>query len=403
MAKKRIFIAIHYMELGGAEMSLIGLLHTLDYSHFDVDLMVYSHRGELMSMIPPQVNLLPELPEYAQIERPIKQVLKDGYWRIALARLKAKWQYRQYVRQHHPKDGSAIFQYVDNAVKPCLPSLHHLGCYDLAISYLTPHGIVLDKVLAKSKAAWIHTDYTTIDTNAILERPVWSGYDHIAAISEEAAKAFLTIHPTLSDKMVVIENILSPTFVKARAKIIEASVLEKEMPRESDETILLSVGRYTTAKNYDNVPNICRRMLTLGVQVKWYIIGFGGDEALIRQQISNQGMEDHVILLGKRANPYPYMQRCDIYVQPSRFEGKSVTVREAQVLCKPVAITRYPTSASQVKDGKDGVILPMDNEGCALALAAFIRDKAKQDHITAYLKTHDYGHAASSKIIEDLT
>ena len=400
--KKRIFIAMHYMELGGAEMSLIGLLHTLDYSHFDVDLMVYSHRGELMEMIPPEVNILPEMPEYAQIERPIRQVLKDGYWRIALARMKAKWQYKRYARSKQPRDGGAIFQYVDNAVRPHLPSLHHLGCYDLAISFLTPHGIVLDKVQAKAKAAWIHTDYKTIDTNAELEHPVWSGYDHIAAVSEEAAKAFLSIHPTLSNKIVVVENILSPVFIRERAKSIETSILEIEMPREPGETILLSVGRYTASKNYDNVPDICRRMLSEGVRVKWYIIGFGGDEALIRQQISAQGMEDNVILLGKRANPYPYMQRCDIYVQPSRYEGKSVTVREAQVLCKPVAITRYPTATSQVEDGKDGVILPLDNEGCAHALTAFIRDKAKQEHIISHLKTHDYGYAASAKIVEDM-
>lgn len=400
--KKRIFIAMHYMELGGAEMSLIGLLHALDYSRFDVDLMIYSHRGELMEMIPSQVNLLPEIPEYAQLERPIKKVLKDGYWRIALARLKAKWQYRQYARQKQPKDGSAIFQFVDNAVRPCLPSLHHLGCYDLAISYLTPHGIVLDKVKAKSKAAWIHTDYSHIDTNAELERPVWSGYDHIAAVSEDVAKAFLSIHPLLSDKIAIVENILSPAFIRERAKSIEAYILEKEMPREHGETILLSVGRYTSAKNYDNVPDICRRIIANGVRVKWYIIGFGSDEALIRQQISSQGMERHVILLGKRANPYPYMQRCDIYVQPSRFEGKSVTVREAQVLCRPLAITRYPTASSQVVDGKDGVILPLDNEGCALVLSAFIRDKAKQENIVDYLKAHDYGNIESARIVEDM-
>ena len=59
--KKRIFIAIHYMEVGGAEISLIGLLHALDYSKCDVDLLVYSHRGELMSQIPQEVNLLPEI------------------------------------------------------------------------------------------------------------------------------------------------------------------------------------------------------------------------------------------------------------------------------------------------------------------------------------------------------
>ena len=62
-------------------------------------------------------------------------------------------------------------------------------------------------------------------------------------------------------------------------------------------------------------------------------------------------MEEHVLLLGKRTNPYPYIAACDIYAQPSRYEGKSVTVREAQMLCKPVAVTAYPTATSQVRDG----------------------------------------------------
>ncbi len=82
---KNLLFAIHYLELGGAERSLIGLLEALDYSRVDVDLFVYNHRGELMGMIPPQVHLLPEIPEYAQIERPLKEVFRDGYWRIVLA------------------------------------------------------------------------------------------------------------------------------------------------------------------------------------------------------------------------------------------------------------------------------------------------------------------------------
>lgn len=400
--KKRIFIAMHYMEIGGAEISLIGLLHALDYSRFDVDLMIYSHRGELMSEIPQEVNLLPEIPEYAQIERPLAEVVKSGYWRIALARLRAKWQYQKYAKLHHPKDGAAIFQYIDNALQKVLPSLKHLGTYDLAISFLMPHGIVLHKVEARHRVAWIHTDYTKIDTNIQLEAPVWAGYDHIAAISEEAAKAFLSIHPSLKDKVVVVENILSPVFVRERAEKCDMAQIEKEMPRKEGETILLSVGRYTAAKNYDNVPDICRRMISNGMRVRWYIIGFGGDEPLIRQRIAEQKMEEHVILLGKRENPYPYIQRCDIYVQPSRYEGKSVTVREAQMLCKPVAITHYTTASSQVVDGVDGIIMPMDNEGCAQALAAFIRDKEKQDAIVNYLRYHDYGNEQYARIVEDM-
>ena len=400
--KKRLFIAIHYMEIGGAEISLIGLLQALDCTKVEVDLFVYSHQGELMDFIPQSVNLLPEIPEYAQIERPVKEVVKNGYWHIALARLKAKWQYRQYARKKHPKDGAAIFQYIDYAVNPYLPSLEHLGEYDLAISFLMPHGIVLNKVKAKKKVAWIHTDYTKIDTNAELEFPIWNGYDHIAAISEEASKAFMTIHPRLRDKIIVVENILSPAFVRERAKSISAEDIKKEMPCEDDEVCILSVGRFSEAKNYDNVPDICRRIIEKGVKVKWFIIGFGGDEALIRQRISEQGMERNVIILGKKTNPYPYMLHCDIYAQPSRYEGKSVTVREAQMLGKPVVITNYPTAPSQVKDGVDGIIVPLDNEGCANGIAALIKNKEKQNAIRQYLYTHDFGNEQYARIIENL-
>lgn len=155
---------------------------------------------------------------------------------------------------------------------------------------------------------------------------------------------------------------------------------------------LLSIGRFCEAKNYDNVPDITRRIIESGCNIKWYIIGYGGDEELIRQKITEAGMQDHVIILGKRTNPYPYIKACDIYVQPSRYEGKSVTVREAQMLCKPVVVTNYPTASSQIQDGVDGVIVPMDNEGCAKGLAEFILDTEKQNKIIDYLKAHDYGN-----------
>lgn len=38
--KKRIFIAIHYLEIGGAEISLIGLLNAIDTEQYNVDLFL---------------------------------------------------------------------------------------------------------------------------------------------------------------------------------------------------------------------------------------------------------------------------------------------------------------------------------------------------------------------------
>lgn len=214
---KHIFIAIHYLEIGGAERSLIGLLNALDYSKYAVDLFVYQHRGEFMSLIPKQVNLLSEIGSYAAIEKPMVQALKEGHIGVVVARLMAKLRYRRYVKKHHPKEGSAIFQYVADCVTPVLPSLKKYGEYDLAISFLTPHNIVRDKVLAKKKLAWIHTDYSIIDVDVAKELPVWASYDKIFAVSEGVKDTFLKTFPTLSNKIDVFENILSETFIREQA------------------------------------------------------------------------------------------------------------------------------------------------------------------------------------------
>lgn len=397
MDKKNILFAIHYLELGGAERSLIGLLGALDYSRVDVDLFVYAHRGELMKDIPPQVQLLPEIPEYAQIERPMKDVLKDGYWRIVLARLKAKRQFKRYVKRNHPKERSAVFSYVMKNVMTCLPSIMPNKEYDMAVSFLTPHDVVRDKVRARKKTAWIHTDYSWIDVDSALELPVWNAYNHIVAVSERVSDAFVDVFPSLKQKTMVIENILSPRFVQTRAEAIAMDVVELEMPNREGIVNLLSIGRFSEQKNFDNVPDICRRILERGISVMWYLIGFGGDEAFIRQKIAEAGMEGHVILLGKKENPYPYIKACDVYVQPSRYEGKAVTVREAQMLCKPVVVTNYPTADSQIADGVDGVIVPLNNEDCASALADFIADTERRTLLESNLRTRDYGNEAEAE------
>ena len=62
--------------------------------------------------------------------------------------------------------------------------------YDLAISFLTPHYIVTNKVRAKKKIAWIHTDYSKVQINEKSELEMWSAYDQIISISDDVTKTF---------------------------------------------------------------------------------------------------------------------------------------------------------------------------------------------------------------------
>lgn len=389
--KPHILINMHYLEIGGAETALIGLLNALDPKRVDVDLFLHDHRGEMMQFVPEWVNVLPPIKEYTMLERPITELIKRGHLLIAGARLWAKYVSRKaYKKSHSSLPNASAFHYMAKYTTPLLPRINPKVRYDLAISFLNPHQTTAQKVNARKRIAWIHTDYTKIWVDANDELPVWSKYNYIASISPDVTKTFLQTFPSLANtnKIIEIENILSPAFVRRRADIED---VEGELNKYGGVK-LLSIGRFSEAKNYDNVPDICRRMVKEGVDVKWFIIGYGGDEQLIRRKIEEAGMQEHVIILGKRSNPYPYIKACDIYVQPSRYEGKSVTVREAQMLCKPVVVTNYPTASSQIKSGIDGVIVPMDNEGCARGLAEVVTDKALQERLVDYLKKHDYGN-----------
>lgn len=375
------------MELGGVETSLIGLLGALDPARVDIDLFVYSHTGAMMHYIPNYVNLLDEIESYSMFERPMVELLRKGQIKVLLGRIISKIKHRIFLRNNPGLENDAsISQFLGDCVTPALPPINRECKYDLCISYMNPHNIGLEKVNAAKRMAWIHTDYSKIDIDIKAELPVWGGFDYITAISPEVKRSFADVFPSLTSKIIEIENVLPVDMIRTRA---EESDVTSEFTGEIN---LLSIGRFCTAKNYDNVPDICRRIRETGLNIKWYIIGFGGQEELIRNKIKDAKMEEFVILLGKKDNPYPYIKACDIYVQPSRYEGKSITVREAQTLGKPVVITAYPTAVSQIRNGIDGVIVPLDNEGCARDLTNFIKNKDLQKTLSTYCSVHDFAN-----------
>ena len=380
---------MHYMELGGAESALLGLLQSVDPARADVDVFLYDHRGELMKYIPTdKVNLLPEVTAYKMIERPFMECVKSGHIGVALARWLAK---KTVDKSPVPagKDNIRIYTRVADWVEHFVPKIQPDIEYDLAISFLMPHNYVVKKVRAKKKLGWIHTDYSTVHVDVKRELPVWIKLDYIASISEEVGEKFVETFPTLKDKIIPVENILSSRFIRQRAE-------EEVVPLAANSSTikLLTIGRFSYQKKMDEIPLICRKIVDEGVDIKWYIIGYGSAEIEqeVRDNAKREGVSDRVILLGKKENPYPYIQACDIYVQPSRYEGKSITVREAQILCKPVIVTNYPTASSQIQSGLDGVIVPLEVDTCAHEMADFIRDKEGQSRVVEYLETHDYGN-----------
>ena len=261
--------------------------------------------------------------------------------------------------------------------------------YDIAISYLWPHYFVAQKVNAKKKIAWIHTDYSKIETDIELDLNMWNKFDYIIAVSEECKNAFLNKYPSLHNKIKVIENITSPDFIQ---RMSEENI--EEDIHEVSKFKLVSVARLSYAKGIDNAVRALRILHDRGLNdIKWYIVGYGGDEELIRNLIKENDLEDSFILLGKKTNPYPYIKASDLYIQPSRYEGKAVTVTEAKILGKPIVITNYTTARSQVEHKFDGYITDLSVEGIANGIEKLYKDEKLREKLSYNCKNTDYSNA----------
>ncbi|WP_130858642.1 glycosyltransferase [Gracilibacillus phocaeensis] len=380
---ENILIATFDLEVGGVERSLISMLHHFNYQQYKVDLMLYSHSGDFLEQLPTEPELLQESARYKTFRMSIKQIFQSGYPAIGVARLLAK------LRTHWQDSAETGYQQMQYMWKYALPFLPKLDTtYDVAVSYLWPHYFVAEKVAAKVKIAWIHTDFSSVDTNEDIDIKMWRKFDHIVAVSEECKKSFIHKYPLLQQKVLVMENVTSPDLIRSLATV------QLENPMLDDTRFkIITVARLSHAKGIDQAVRALKLLKEKGYRnLAWYVVGYGGDERMLRELIADASLQEAFILLGKKVNPYPFIKAADLYVQPSRYEGKAVTVGEAQILAKPVLITNYPTAPSQVNDGQDGRICESSIAGIATGIQTLYEHPEQRNQLAEACANTDYAN-----------
>ena len=384
------------MEIGGAERALLGLLDSIDYDSYSVDLLLCSHTGDFMPLINEHVNILPYDKRFDFFQSPVSQLVKQGQIVKAAIRLWAKSaEKRRAARRGLKHSVWHAQQIIHRAMEPLLTRVDKH--YDLAINFLGIPSILVKCVDADTKMTWIHTDYSKIVADEGLDRRMYDNVDWIVNVSDDCKRIFDRYYPQYEAKSIVIENILNTSLVKKLAD--EAT----ELPYGDSHLNLLSIGRFGHAKNFESIPRICSILRQAGMRpFKWYIIGYGSGEKAIRDNIEKYDVSEIVVILGKKVNPYPYINNCDIYIQPSRFEGKAVTVREAQMLGKPVIVTAFETAPSQISDGQNGLILPMETDELAAALSEALADKDRLSKIATYCASHSFGNENETEKLYEL-
>lgn len=385
---RKILITVYDMEIGGIERSLVNMLESFDYDNYEVDLFICHHSGDFLSLIPEKVNLLPQIPKYTVFRKSMIDCLKEGHFSALFIRVLSKTIASMKAKARRLKEGSGYIQMQLDLKYNSYVLPRFKQNYDLAISYAWPHDLVANRVFAAKKIAWIHTDYSELEIDNNMDLAVWKKFDVIASISDACTDAFLNTYPSLQNKIKLIENITSPSFIR---KMAEIEIPSNE--RYQDGFTIVSVGRLSYVKGFDMAVKALRLLHDKGLtQIKWLIVGYGGYEDELKQLIANNHLEESFVLLGKKVNPYPYIKACDLYVQPSRYEGKAVTVTEAKILGRPIMITNYPTASSQIEDGVEGLICELSVEGIAAGIERLLSDSELRANFANNCLRMDYSN-----------
>lgn len=352
--KKKILFVMESLGIGGAEKSLVTILSLLDYNKYDVDLQLFNDEGEFMDLLPKEVNIL-------QLDEKIK------YFR---SNFKTAWLkyllHGQFLQSYHSFCWLVkcfITRYLKhkeyvgwNHIKYLMDNLTYH--YDVSIGFLEKKSIYycVDKTIADKKIGFIHTNYQMIEHDESFDKKYYQSLNNIVTVSENAKKVLLKIFPEFSDKFVVIKNMIS---LKLIHKMSEANV---NIEKKKGYIYICTVGRLVHAKGIDIAAKICKKLTDKGYNICWLICGEGNERNNIENIIRRYKIENNFLLLGAQTNPYKYMKFCDIYVQPSRYEGYGITVAEAKALCKPIIASAIPEFKEQIINKKTGLLYNNEDE-----------------------------------------
>lgn len=342
--KKIAFVATKFT-VGGLEKSLLELIDIIDHNQYEVTVFLPNKDGEWTHLLQEKVNVIILEPESFRFL--VKKYLKE----FDLIKLLRTLMFRAMAVILSRRNYYKGLKY---RVKSMTKYPEH---FDAAIAYqvLDEYAITncLYRIDADKKILWVHQRFNTMRPDLY---NWYIDFDKVFCVSEHLKIQTQTMYPKLNDKTEVFYNITNPDKIKKLA-----DELPTELRTCKTQFVLVTVGRLSLEKGQDKIPQVARLLLEKGYSFIWYLVGDGPLETELREKIKQYDVINHVVLCGRKDNPYPYIKNCDIYVQTSQKEGWGLTVSEAKILHKPIVTTYADVMSEQIENGINGIITENDS------------------------------------------
>ena len=375
--KKRVLIIGITMAAAGSEKSFLSFAsHAIDYDRYDVDLLLAKREGDFLDRIPKEIHIL-DMGEPGELflldkKNAFSLVAKYGIRRNPV-RIAALLPYILWRIVGSSTEARAFAAHrIWMKLMESMPSLEKQ--YDIALAYWGDRTMfyMVDKVKADQKIAWLHFDYGKPPREDNIYEKYFSECDKVITVSSEIENSLKKALPRIAPKVLTVENIID------EKEILALSEESADFEDDFSGIRIVTMGRICEQKGYDLAVPAIARLKKEGYPVKWYILGRGSEEEerSLKDLIERCHAEECISILGIRKNPYPYIKEADIYMQPSRHEGKPISVEEAKILCKPILVTNYTSAREQLETGKLGMIAEISEEGIYSGLKIFLNDEA---------------------------
>ena len=367
MRKQKILFMLINMNIGGTEKALLNMISQMPKNEYEITILMLEKYGGFLDAIPSHVQI-----EYVENYKDIKTILNQP------PRIVARHLFQQgkiikginlllvYCISKIFKNKGYFFHYVTKKT-PKITSE-----YDIAIAYAGPMDFisffVVHKINAKRKIQWIHFDVEKFGIDKGYAKKIYRNFDKIHVVSEEAKRKLIKAVPSVKNKTSVFLNMISPE------QILKQSKDGIGFKDNFSGIRILTVGRLSIEKGQDLAIKVLARLIKDGHNVRWYCVGDGNARNEYERLIAENNLETHFFLLGSEPNPYPYMEQCDVYVQPSRHEGYCITLTEAKCFNKPIISTNFTGVSEQIIHDKTGLIVKVDEVKLYEAVKRVITD-----------------------------
>lgn len=375
MNRKILFLA-ESMNVGGAEKALVSILRLIDYSQYDVTLLLISETG-------------PFVTELSEIEG-----------------LRVK----SIVRPNNSSHLAELFNALKvKAVYKWLPAriVGNYLChgYDVVIAFC--EGYLTKWVGAASvscrKIAWVHTDM--VDNDWPLNTGVFNS-------PEEEIRAYHKFETVVGVSNLVTDGIRQKfgcNNVATIYNILDPGIFEKAntecltIPKR--KLNIVGVGRLEYVKGFDQLIEALGFLVNEnGYDIHLTLVGDGSLRAKLEMQVQKLKLQDNVLFVGSHPNPYPFINQADLFVCPSRQEGFNIAVLEAMTLGKAIISTDSVGPREILADGKFGIVTDNNPEALAKGIQSFYNTNGIIKHYSnlSIERAKDFNSEVQMRIITSL-